>query len=184
MKLFSILSRPSDFRKRLEEARPRLYRVAYSWCHNPALADDLVQEALAKALKNARQLREPELTERWLFRILANCWRDHFRQSRDMDDVDEVVLSHDLTPEQEHDRAETVQRVRRAIAALPEGQRQALTLVDLEGFSYAEVAEILGLPIGTVMSRICRARRTLRDLLFEPGPEARVTEISRFRRIK
>ena len=77
-------------------------------------------------------------------------------------------MSCDETPDTAHDRLETVNRVRAAVARLPVGQRQVVTLVDLEEFSYAEVAATLGIPIGTVMSRLCRARLALRDQLRQP----------------
>lgn len=186
MKILSLICRSHDFRKQLEQSRSKLYRVAYSWCHNAALADDLVQETLSKALKNAGQLRDPELLNSWLFRILNNCWHDHFRQYREMEDIDEIadfLCVNSNTPEDMHARNQIVDRVRNAIAQLPLGQRQVLTLVDLEEFSYAEVAGILGLPAGTVMSRLCRARRTLKDLLQELAPpqSAQLTQLRRVR---
>ena len=67
------------FRHELRERRDRLYRLAFSWCHNAALADDLTQEALTKALRNSTQLRDDQRLDSWLFRILANCWQDHLR---------------------------------------------------------------------------------------------------------
>lgn len=174
MKIISLLCRSREFRARLEENRPRLYRVAYSWCHNQALADDLVQETLSKALDKSAQLRDLHTMKSWLFSILTNCWRDHFRQHREMEDIDELEdyrWSHDMTPEREHEQTEIVLRVRNAVAGLPLGQRQVLTLVDLEEMSYAEVAEVLGIPVGTVMSRLCRARRTLKESLLALGAE-------------
>ena len=150
----------------LEESRGRLYRIAYSWCHNAALADDLVQETLVKALKYSDQLRDPNTIKSWLYKILTNCWRDHFRRSRETVDIDDVVLVDDHDAEDHQERMEVVDKVRAGIATLPVGQRQVLTLVDLEGCSYIEVAEILDVPIGTVMSRLCRARRALKDALL------------------
>jgi len=168
----------------LQETRARLYRVAYSWSHNAALAEDLVQETLAKAVVKADQLRDPAARDSWLFSILANCYRDHFRRHREMDDVDEMELGHDHTPESESGRLEVAGRVRAAIARLPEGQRQVVTLVDLEGFSYIEVAGILGIPIGTVMSRLCRARAALREQLQEMLQPRTVTAGGHLRRVK
>jgi len=177
MHLFARFCQSREFRKKLEESRERLYRTAFSWCHDPALADDLTQDTLAKALKNAGQLREMQLMPSWLFTILVNGWRDHFRQYRELDDldaVDEGDYAVETTPEETHARTQIVTRVRSGVARLPLGQRQVLTLVDLEGFSYGEVAEILGIPVGTVMSRLCRARRALKKCLsaFDPAMEA------------
>ena len=81
MKILSLFGHANDLQNQLEQIRPRLYRLAYSWSHNAALADDLVQETLIKALKNANQLRDPSLLNSWVFSILANCLRDHYRQA-------------------------------------------------------------------------------------------------------
>ncbi len=171
MNPLSYLCRNREFRQKLEESRPRLYRLAFAWSHDHALSDDLVQEALAKALKHAGQLRNRDAFDSWLFGILANCWRDHFRSRREMDDIEDHVLASQDTPERHHEQLHITERVRTAVANLPEGQRQVLTLIDLEGFAYAEVAQILSIPIGTVMSRLCRARKTLADKLFEFHPQ-------------
>ena len=167
MSVIANICKNQQFKRTLADYRENLYRIAYSWCHNPALADDLVQETLAKALKNSNQLRDPKTIKAWLYRILSNCWRDHFRRSRDTVDVDDVVLVDKDTPDTNHDRQQVIQRVRNAIAMLPIGQRQVITLVDLEGCSYIEVAQILDVPIGTVMSRLSRARKALKERLLE-----------------
>lgn len=166
MEILDFFLRTREAQRALVEARARLYRVAYAWCRNPALADDLVQETLTKALKNSAQLRDPKARDAWLFTILANCYRDYFRRLRDMDDIDDIEISHESTPESESSSAQIVGLVRATVARLPEGQRQVVTLVDLEGFSYGEVAKILDVPIGTVMSRLCRARGAMKDMLL------------------
>ena len=183
MEILDFFLRSREAQRALIEARTRLYRVAYSWCRNPALADDLVQETLTKALKNSAQLRDPKARDAWLFTILANCYRDHFRRQRDMDDIDDVEISHDVTPESESSSAEVVVLVRAAIARLPDGQRQVVTLVDLEGFSYGEVAQILDVPIGTVMSRLCRARGAMKAMLL-PTLQNNPAMVRGIRRIK
>ncbi len=169
MSLIDFLCRSSEFRRRLGDHRERLYRLAYSWCHDPMLADDLAQQALTKALRSSSQLRDLAQMQAWLFRILSNCWRDHLRRSREMVDIDEAPQITEQTPERLHARSQVVLEVRQAVSALPEGQRQVLTLVDLEGFSYAEVAQILEVPVGTVMSRLSRARGALRKRLSRLG---------------
>lgn len=181
MNVFKRICAISAFHRELGENRERLYRLAFSWCSDPDTADDLVQETMAKALRNRHQLRDPGAARTWLFRILHNCWCDHLRRQKPTTDIDTVVLSHEMTPERLHDAATLVDRVRAAVAELPTGQRQALTLVDLEGCSYAEVAAVLDIPIGTVMSRICRARRTLGETLMEFAP---ATEKLPLRRVK
>ncbi|MCG6933728.1 MAG: sigma-70 family RNA polymerase sigma factor, partial [Gallionella sp.] len=93
---------------------------------------------------------------------------------REMEDIDELEDYHcatHITPEDDHSKSQVVSRVRDAVSQLPTGQRQVLTLVDLEGFPYIEVARILAIPIGTVMSRLCRARQSLKTLLRELAPQ-------------
>jgi RNA polymerase sigma-70 factor (ECF subfamily) len=162
----------------IEGSRERLYRLAYAWCHDSALADDLAQEAVARGLTRAGQLRETEKLGGWLFAILNHCWLDHLRARRE-DLTDEALLdlpSDQPGPDGHAERSQTVGRIRAAVAALPLGQRQVVTLVDLEELSYAEVAEALSIPIGTVMSRLCRARAALRQLL-EPAAERRLRSV-------
>jgi RNA polymerase sigma-70 factor (ECF subfamily) len=158
-----------ELTEQIKASRGRLYRVAFAWCHDAALADDLAQEALTRGLLRLEQLRESEKFMSWLFAILNRCWLDHLRgKRRDTDDELLSELPSELPgPDIHAERQETVNRVRGAIAVLPLGQRQVVTLVDLEDFSYAEVAEVLEIPIGTVMSRLCRARGALRELLLE-----------------
>lgn len=182
MGLRDLLCRNRDLQKTLDQSRARLYRVAYAWTHNAALADDLVQETLTKAWRKAGQLRDPGAQDAWMFTILANCYRDHFRRYRPMEDVDDIELQDDRGPETENMRRETIDRVRGAVARLSEGQRQVITLVDLEEFSYVEVAQILSVPIGTAMSRLCRARAALKEMLLADMQEAAKQEA--IRRIK
>jgi len=186
MKILTLFGITGRLQTQVDQMRPKLYRLAYSWCHNSALADDLVQETLIKALKNESQLRDPALMKSWLFSILANCLRDHFRKSREMDDIDELedfLYASETTPEDELSQAQIILRVRSAVAKLPVGQRQVLTLVDLEELSYIEVAEVLGVPIGTVMSRLCRARIAMKSLLRELEP-IKTIQINKLRSVK
>ncbi|MGF1642716.1 MAG: RNA polymerase sigma factor [Thiotrichales bacterium] len=154
----------------LEQQRPRLYRLAYAWCHDVALADDLVQETLSKALARRAQLRDDAALVGWLVAILNNCWRDHLRRSGDFEDIDELhssLPSPGVSPEEACGRGQLIECVRAAVARLPLGQRQVLTLVDLEEMSYAEVAQTLSIPVGTVMSRLSRARAALKSCLAQ-----------------
>ena len=156
------------FRPGIEAQRPLLYRIAYAWCHDPALADDLVQEALSKAWARRAQLRDEAALKGWMVSIMNHCWLDHLRSRRDFDDVDDLydeLESGVEAPDACCNRQEVIACVRAAVARLPLGQRQVLTLVDLEEFGYAEVAGILDIPVGTVMSRLSRARASLKVLL-------------------
>ncbi len=167
MSIITNLCKQRQFRQSIADYRGNLYRIAYSWCHNPALADDLVQETLAKALKNSSQLRDDKTLKAWLYRIMNNCWHDHFRRNRETVDIDDIVLVERETPDIRHARMQIIDQVRDAVARLAVGQRQVLTLVDLEGCSYIEVAQALEIPIGTVMSRLSRARKALRQQLLD-----------------
>ncbi|OOG23001.1 RNA polymerase subunit sigma-24 [Thioalkalivibrio denitrificans] len=170
LRMFGGASRA--WQQQVEESRVRLYRLSLSWCGDEMLADDLAQEALARALRKQHQLRDAERLDAWLFAILHNCWREHLRRLKPQVPLDEVLFVCDHSPEHEQAQDQIVQQVRQAIAALPMGQREVVTLVDLEGLSYAEVAEVMAIPIGTVMSRLSRARRALRAALepFQARP--------------
>lgn len=168
-----------------EAHRPVLYRIAYAWCHNAALADDLVQETLLKAWTRRAQLRDENALRAWLVSIMNHCWLDHLRRRRDFEDVEDwqdTLQSAADSPEDCCTREQVVAGVRAAVAQLPLGQRQVLTLVDLEDFGYAEVATILEIPVGTVMSRLSRARARLK-ILLEPAVGKQSTRVS-LRRVK
>lgn len=179
--MFGISQRRA-FRKLVGNSRGRLYRMAYAWTHNSHLADDIVQQTLCKALNNQRQLRDPGAAEAWLFRIMSNCLKDYHRAKREVLTDDELVIVDSKTPEHETEEQQLVHKVRQAVQKLPLPQCQVITLVDLEGFTYARVSEILEIPVGTVMSRLCRGRRALREFLTDIRPqkdEGRKTNLTR-----
>lgn len=154
-------------KNQLQAMWARLYRVAYAWCHDADLASDLAQETVVKAFKNYSKLLDARVFDAWVFKILVNCWRDHLRKLKVTEPLDEDTLIQYTHPEHEHSQWEIINRVRNAIAQLSGDHRQIVTLVDLEGFTYSEVAEILDIPVGTVMSRLCRARHQLKQLLSD-----------------
>jgi RNA polymerase sigma-70 factor (ECF subfamily) len=170
-------------RKQIGASRNRLYRVALAWCGDAMLADDLVQETLATGLQKVHQLREPERLNAWLYSILNNCWKQHLRRYRPTEDLDEERPGDELAPDVAVGRLETVARVRRAVASLPLEQRRVLALVDLEGLAYCEVASVLEIPMGTVMSRLHRGRKTLLGLLDKQTSTPPATAVS-LRRVK
>ena len=158
-----------------EILRPRLLRLASVWCGDRHLAEDLAQEALARALRTTSALRDPRALEGWLMAILNNVWRDHLRKNKGVEDIDdwaEVLASDGPGPDTSLEDQQLVNEVRAVVAALPLGQRQVLTLVDLEERTYAEVAGILAIPVGTVMSRLSRARAALKEKLLARRPAA------------
>ena len=151
--------------KRLELNRGRLFRMAYAWSHNADVADEVVQEATIKAMNNVDKIKNIDALDSWLFRVLSSCFIDYCRRKKEFVDIDEIVLYDNDTPETQHSKNEMLAAVRSAIAALPLKHRQVITLVDIENFSYAEVADILDVPPGTVMSRLNRARLSLKNRL-------------------
>lgn len=171
--------------KLFEQRRERLHRLAHSWCHDKMLADDLVQDTLGKALKYHHQLKDHEKLDAWLFRILHNTWMDHLRRYKPTTDLDDIDPLDDKTPESYLSDEQLASRVQQAVFKLPIPQRQVVTLVDLEGSSYAEVAEILELPIGTVMSRLNRARNKLKkSLLGMKKRDSKPAQVGYIRRVK
>jgi RNA polymerase sigma-70 factor (ECF subfamily) len=154
------------FKGQLAQHRNRLYRLAHSWCGDGMLADDLVQDALSRAIRKKDQLKDREKLEPWLFRILHNCWMEYLRRNRPTTDIDSIDIVDELSPEVDTTRIEVIESVRYAIGLLPTGQRQVITLVDLAELKYSEVAEILDIPVGTVMSRLSRARALLKKNLL------------------
>jgi len=175
------------FKKLVSNSRERLYRMAYAWTHDPYLADDLVQQTLCKALNNQRQLRDMVAADAWLFRILANCLTDYRRARREVLHGDDLALVENRTPETQTEEQQLVDKVRLAVSRLPIAQCQVVTLVDLEGFTYASVAETLDIPVGTVMSRLCRGRAALRDSLMDARsqlPSEQTATITKIRRIR
>ncbi len=183
MSVLKLLCKGRDYKRLLGERRQQLYRVAFAWTHDAALADDLTQETMVKALKKGNQLRDIKALDKWLFGILTNCWRDHYRRQKPTEILDESQLVDSVTPEDTQAQRHIVDQVRSAVAELPDGQRQVISLVDLQGFSYADVAEVLGIPIGTVMSRLCRARKQLCNELLEIKPRVE-SDMPRLRRVK
>jgi RNA polymerase sigma-70 factor (ECF subfamily) len=150
-------------------AVPGLRAFAISLCGNVDRADDLVQEALLRALANIHSFQPGTNMSAWLFTILRNHFRSEYRKRRrEVEDTDghyaESLTSH---PEQ-HGQLE-LSEFRGALAKLPEEQREALILVGASGFSYEEAAEICGCAIGTVKSRVNRARTRLAELMSIQG---------------
>ena len=165
--LLMLSSNQRKLCKRLEEGRGRLFRMAYAWSHNKDIADEVVQETMIKAMRSVDSIKNVEALDSWLFRILSNCFYDLCRKRRDEIDIDEITLLDRETPESVHLQNEMLESVKSAIACLPIKHRQVLTLIDIESFSYAQVASILDVPQGTVMSRLNRARQSLKKILNE-----------------
>lgn len=158
---------PPTFGADLVALLPRLRRYALTLSRSPVSADDLVQAACEKALVHAAGWEPGSRLDAWVFRILRNLWIDGLRQSRRQGTAEAIESREDIVGDTGEDAALsrlTLQEVKRRIDGLPAEQREVLLLVCVEDLSYREVAEVLDVPIGTVMSRLARARRRLIDV--------------------
>lgn len=159
---------PDAFESDLIAALPSLRRYALSLCRQPDVADDLVQTCVERAIAARRSYDPTTRLDPWLFRILRNAWLDLVRRRAtrgtelDVTETPEAAI-HD--GERETEAILMLRKTEAAMAALPEEQREVLHLVCFEELSYAETAEILGIPKGTVMSRLARARMALAERL-------------------
>lgn len=146
---------------------PRLRRFALVLARSRDKADDLVQSALERALSRTEQWEPGTKLDRWMFRIVKTVWLNglraaQIRQTEPIEDhLDRAVVDGARTAEARLSLAE----VREAFARLPDEQREPLLLVCVEGYTYAEAAEFLGIPMGTVISRLVRGRTALMQSL-------------------
>ena len=179
-----------DFKRLILPYLDGAYNLACYLTRDPVLSEDIVQDSYVRAFRAFPQFRGAS-PRAWLFAIVRNCCRSS--QSRPGGTIALVVhessLSHeealrvqrepDLSPSPEDEviRRSEINRLRRAIEEMPEPFREAIVLRELEDFSYAEIAEVTGVPIGTVMSRLSRGRSILAQEL--PQPSARGNEASR-----
>ena len=153
-----------SFETQLTAAIPRLRRFAYGLTRSRADADDLVQAALERALSRLDQWEPGTRLDSWLYRIVQNLWIDQRRaQARRGVEVstDEMLEIAGEDGEASAERRLMIEETHRALESLPDEQRSVLVLVSIEGLPYAEAAAVLGIPVGTVMSRLSRARKAI-----------------------
>jgi RNA polymerase sigma-70 factor (ECF subfamily) len=147
------------------KAVPSLRAFAISLCGSVDHADDLVQETLLRALANIHSFQPGTNLPAWLFTILRNLFRSEYRKRRrEVEDVDGTYAKTLKSHPEQVGRLE-FEEFRKALAKLPDDQREALVLVGASGFSYEEAAEICGCAVGTIKSRVNRARGRLAELM-------------------
>ena len=170
-----------------------LYTAAMRLTHNSADAEDLVQETYLKAYRAYGGFEEGTNLRAWLYRILTNTFINNYRSKKrrpdesDIDEVEDLYLYRRLggleaaaagrSAEDELLDWFTDSEVKEAVESLPEQFRMAVLLSDVEGFSYKEIAEILDIPIGTVMSRLHRGRKALQRQLYEFAKSRHLTSV-------
>lgn len=159
-----------EVRTQIAALLPRLRRFGRTLAHTREDADDLVQVAIEKALTRTDQWTPGTRLDSWMFRIMQNAWIDEVRARE--------RRSETFVPEDEGEHVSVsptdaqldALAVRRAVARLNDDQRAAVGLVLVEGLAYQEAADVLGIPVGTLTSRLARAREALQALLSDPTP--------------
>ena len=165
-----------------------LYAAALQMTRDPAAAEDLVQETFLKAHRFWHRYQEGTNCKAWLFRVQTNLFINRNRRKTPsaalMDELDTSEQAPELyqgsgfydRPDIRAERERFPERVEQALQALPESFRLPVVLADLQDFSYREIAEIMGCPVGTVMSRLYRGRQQLQEALFDHAVEVGVIE--------
>ena len=167
-----------------------LYSGALRMTRNPADAEDLVQETYLRAYRAYDRFEAGTNLKAWMYRILTNAYINDYRKKQrrptetDLDDVEDLYLYRRIGPLNAANVGRTVEdelqdlfaehEVREAVEDLPDHYRMPLLLADVEGFAYKEIAEILDVPIGTVMSRLHRGRKRLHKQLYEYAKQRRL----------
>ena len=161
----------SEFRRELVQLLPRLRRFAFVLTRSRDDAEDVVQAAVERALRHADSWQQGTRLDSWLYRIMQNLWRDelraHRRRAEPLDSHADIAGADGRDVTIRHIQSNEAQQ---ALDELPEDQRMVVALVVLDGMSYQQTADILDVPVGTVMSRLARARARLAASLGE-GPQ-------------
>src|SRR5439155_6873288 len=179
--LMSETRKGSEFADEAINHLDSLYRGALRLTRNPEQAQDLVQDTYVRALRYQHSFEAGTNMKAWLFAIMRNLFWDRFKNLHkddvSLDDVGDFPLYDKLKDSAEIPEAEVLDKlaageVVRAIEQLPPLHREVVLLVDVEGFAYKDAAQVLGIPIGTVMSRLHRARQQLQKHLYEYALES------------
>jgi len=157
---------------------PRLRRFALGLTRNGAEADDLVQAACEKAITRIEQWEPGTRLDSWMFRIIQTTHIDLIRGKKRRDGYLEVIegqVESSFDGERAAEASMTLDAVRRAIYTLPDEQRAVVMMVSVEGLSYKEAAEVLQIPMGTLTSRLVRARTALARMMYEQDGDLNLT---------
>jgi len=162
-------SKQKQLKAVLESHYSNLYKLALAWTQEQNKAQDLVQETMLRALEKADQIESFEKIDRWLCKIMHYRFYDKCRHQQrwHMVEIDEAEQTTTHSVEQLYIQKQTIHSVHQAIGSLPLDQREVITLIDIQGYSYQEVAGITEAPIGTIMSRLSRAREKMKHLLMD-----------------
>ncbi len=163
---------PQTVQRLVDEHYVPLYRYAYRLSGSSADAEDLTQEAFCKAQLNFSQLRDPKRAKPWLFSILRNAYLHRVRDDRHLSVVPLEAVGDLAEPPPEPLPEIDPERLQQALDELPESFRTPIILYYFEDFGYRDIAEQMELPIGTVMSRLARAKAHLRSRLLPAGASA------------
>lgn len=177
------MAEQANFERDALPLAPQLYGAAVRMTRNPANAEDLVQETFLKAYRAYGTFEEGTNLKAWLYRILTNTFINNYRrdtrrpQETDLGELEDLYLFRRLARETSATSSTSAEDqlleglveedIKQAIESLPENFRMVVLLADLEGFSYKEIADILDIPIGTVMSRLHRGRKALQVALWD-----------------
>ncbi len=161
-----------DFERRAYFLAPKLYRLAYARLGNAQDAEDLVQDTFVKAFRAFKTFRQNANLEAWLVTILINTIRDHIRKANKLpahlshEDAEEIEIA-DISagPEEQLESSELNEAILKALKSIPESMSMPLLLREIHDMTYKDIAEVLDVPIGTVMSRLSRARQLLKNIL-------------------
>jgi len=182
IRIKDITPREEALRQEIVSFLPRLRRFARSLAQDPDKADDLVQAACQRALERLGQVREGTRLDSWLYRIIYTRWIDTVRRGKTRSAHLVLLASEDAPVAGNrlagHDLAAAMD-IKQALGKLPAEHHAAITLVSVEGYSYEEAATVLDVPVGTVASRVARARTMLVRLLAQ-GREPALQPANRF----
>ncbi|HEU4917204.1 MAG TPA: sigma-70 family RNA polymerase sigma factor [Acidimicrobiia bacterium] len=173
----------ANFERDAMQFAPQLYSAAMRMTRNPADAEDLVQETFLKAYRAYHTFEEGTNLKAWLYRILTNTYINKYRKDSrrpsevDLGAVEDLYLYRNIGSEESAEAARSTEErvldglvesdIKEAVEDLPENFRLPVLLADLAGFSYKEIADILDIPIGTVMSRLHRGRKAMEKSLWD-----------------